>query len=102
VSKISVNLERRDRPKKEPRPLKEPKVRERKPVHPGLLKMGITLRCSKCEGFLGFSEKRVAMLEVAACECGLWLMNEKRQVRWVRWTSELFMPSTGPIFSSER
>lgn len=79
--------------------------RERKVIHPGLdkLTMSGTTRCRKC-GFYpewGAFGKNGTM-SVGACQCGLWFMDEKLRIRWIRWSSMPFFEGEDKLYAPER
>jgi hypothetical protein len=95
-------------PKAQPEPQQELlKPRERKPIHPGL---DYKRRCLKCETFLVFREigftdepsplsRPFSQMWSAFCECGVWMMDQRGQIRWIRYSSGLVRPGDGEVFA---
>jgi hypothetical protein len=76
---------------------------ERKAIHPGLQQIATDIQCLKCGAFLEWSAfGRHATLSVTACSCGLWFMDEKLKIRWIRWSSASFFSDGREVFSPEK
>lgn len=82
------------------RPPREKKPRKRIAIHPGLVQVGKSDRCLRCDRYLDWDGVGLhRTLSVAICECGIWLMTSRLEVRWLRFSSEPFMIGTGPVYA---
>jgi hypothetical protein len=83
------------------------KPKERRPIHPGL---GFNRLCLKCGTHLAFREPEFAQdplplsrpfneVWLSFCECGIWTMNQRGEIRWVRYSSGIVRPGEGEVFA---
>jgi len=92
-------------------PPKPEKAKGRKAIHPGLELT--TRRCLKCSAFLHFrvyavDEQDLVLLapfihvKIAYCECGIWTMDSRDRIRWIRYSSGEAVPGGGPLYAPEK
>ena len=73
-------------------PKPEKKSKDRKIIHPGLERLATSDRCLKCNWYLDwFSAGFNKCLSIAVCDCGIWVMTGRLEIRWMRFSSDPFM-----------
>lgn len=106
IGKVDKGATAGAQPQAEPQE-EAPKIKERKPIHPGLT---IQSRCLKCATFLTFhdvssSDVYVPLaapfgtMAMAFCECGIWTRDQNGRIRWIRYSSGLVRPGEGEVFA---
>ena len=84
-----------------------PKTRERKPIHPGI---DTIKQCLKCGTYLAFREvsfahdapplaRPFAWMAMAFCDCGIWTMDQREQIRWIRYSSGIVRVGQGEVYA---